>query len=536
MMRSLVFAAGIAAVALAPAYAADPAPRDTRLVQAVKAGNSAEAAALLARRVDVNGAEADGTTPLHWAVRNDDVTLVDRLLRAGADAKTANRYGITPIVLACENGSAAVVERLLKAGVSANATMPLGETALHTCARTGKPEAAKILIAHGASIDAGESWRGQTPLMWAAAEGHAGMTRLLIEAGADVNARSAVVTWERQRTSEPRDKWLPPGGFTPLLFAARDGRVAAARVLLEHGADINVVDPDRHTALILALINGHFDVAGVLIDKGIDVNMEDKVGRTALMAAVDAHTMPSSNRPAPRETDDTLTSFDIVVRLLEKGARVDAPLRAQIPYRTKLDRGGDGVLGAGTTPLIRAAKAGDADVIKLLLEKGANANAATRNGVNAIMIAANVGTREEDMTGRNKTEKDAIASIRLLLAAGGNINGADTQGRTAAHGAALWGLTDVITFLHENGANLNAMDKRGYTPLDHALGVAGGFGFDGRSAVVRDETAKAIRALGGVNGKPVPAEPGAGRQGGAGRPDGAGAPPRNVDPQDDNEN
>ena len=520
----------LAMLAAGYAVAADSTTRDTRLVQAVKTGNTAEAAALLARRVDVNSAEADGTTPLHWAVRNDDVRMVDRLLRAGAKATAANRYGITPIVLACENGSAPMVERLIKAGVSPNATMPLGETALHTCARTGKPEAAKVLIAHGASVDAGESWRGQTPLMWAAAEGHADMTRLLIEAGADVNARSAVVTWERQRTEEPRDKWLPPGGLTPLLFAARDGRVATARVLLEHGADINVVDPDRHTSLILALMNGHFDVAGLLIDKGIDINMEDKVGRTALYAAVDAHTVPSSNRPAPRETDDTLTSLDIVVKLLEKGARVDAPLRAQLPYRTKLDRGGDGVLGAGTTPLIRAAKAGDVEVITLLLGRGADAKGTTRNGVNAIMMAANVGTREEDMTGRDKTEKDAIESIKLLLAAGGDINGADTQGRTALHGAALWGLTDVVKFLHTNGANLNAMDKRGLTPLDTALGLAGGFGFDGRAAVVREETAKVIRELGGINGTPIPNAP-AGRQGGRE----GGAPP-SVDPQDDDRN
>jgi ankyrin repeat protein len=187
---------------------------------------------------------------------------------------------------------------------------------------------------------------------------------------------------------------------------------------------------------------------------------------------------------------------------------VDVALRAQVPYRTKLDRGGDGVLGAGTTPLLRAARAGDVPVIKMLLAKGANPRAVTSRGnVNAIMMAANVSAREEDMTGRNKTQKEAIESIGLLLAAGTDINGVDTQGRTAAHGAALWGMTDVVRFLHENGLKLDIKDKRGYTALDTALGLAGGFGFGGSAGVAHEETAKVIRELGGIPGTPVPGPP-----------------------------
>lgn len=495
-LTAATFALAISLAATPSAQTAGAAgARDTRLVEAARAGNTAAAVALLQRKANPNAAEPDGTTALHWAVRNDDVALADRLLKAGADPKAANRYGMTALPLACENGNPAMIDRLLKAGVSPNLTGPFGETALHTCARSGKVEAAKMLIARGASIDAPESWRGQTPMMWAAAQGHPQMIAMLAEAGADVNARSAVVQWDRQRTQEPREKWLPPGGLTPLLFAARQGCVDCIGVLLKAGANIDVIDPDRQSALVLALINGHFDVAGALIDSGIDVNAADKVGRTALWAAVDAHTVPASNRPAPRETDDTLSSLDVIRKLLDKGAAVDAAIREQIPYRTKLDRGGDGVLTGGTTPLIRAAKAGDVAVIRLLLEKGANPKATTRNGVSPVMMAANVGAREEDMTGRNKTQREAIESIGLLLAAGADVNGADTQGRTAAHGAALWGLTDVLRFLGKNGAKLDLKDKRGFTPLDTALGLAGGFGFDQKAAVVQEEAAKALREM-----------------------------------------
>jgi len=525
-VRALVTAFSLTLLVAGTALlAADTATsKDLRLIEAAKARNSAAAVALLQKKIDPNITEPDGTTALHWAVRYDDVALVERLIKAGAKPDVANRYGVTPIELACESASAAVVEQLLKAGVSPNATGPLGETALHTCAHTGNVDAAKALLARGASVNSGDNWRGQTPLMWAAAQGHAAMVRVLVEAGADVNVRSTVVTWERQRTAEPRDKWLPPGGFTALLLAARAGCADCVKVLTTSGANVNEIDPENHTALVLALMNGELDVAGALIDAGIDVNVADNVGRTALYAAVDAHTMPSSNRPAPKEADSTLSSMEVIQKLLAKGANVNAALRAALPYRTKLDRGGDGVLGAGTTPLLRAAKAGDTPVIKLLLDKGANPKAATRNGVNGIMMAANVATREEDMTGRNKTQKDAIETITLLVAAGTDINGADNQGRTAAHGAALWGLTDLVKFLHANGAKLDVKDKRGLTALDTANGLAGGFGFGGSASVVHDDTAKAIVELGGIKGTPIPAAPGGGRRGGDRNQD---------DPQDD---
>jgi uncharacterized protein len=439
--------------------------------------------------------QADGTTPLHWAVRDNDLVKAETLIRAGADVKTANRYGVTPLYLAAVNGSAPMIEKLLKAGADSNAVGNEGETALMTAARTGNVDAAKVLIEHGATVDAKENWRGQTALMWAAAQGHASMLRELIAHGADVNARSSIQKWERQNTEEPREKWLPLGGFTPLLFAAREGCVPCVPVLVDAGADINVTDQDGITPLISAIINGHYDTAGMLLQKGADPNLADRTGRTALYAAVDFHTMPISNRPAPREIDNELTSLDVIKRLLDRGASVNAQLKTQQPYRTKLDRGDDTMLTTGTTPLVRAAKAGDFVVVRLLLEKGADATLTTRNGINPLMAAAGIGTREEDTTGRHKTESDVIETIKLCLEAGVDINAIENSGRSAVYGAALMGYDQVIQFLADRAANLHIKDKQDRSPLDAAMGLTGGAGFDGGSGVAHESTAALIRKL-----------------------------------------
>jgi len=204
---------------------------------------------------------------LHWAVRADDLAKVNKLLAAGADVKTANRYGVTPLFLACENANPAIIERLLKAGADVNAVSTEGETALMTVARTGVVEAAEVLLNHGAKVDAREEWHGQTALMWAVDEKHPAMVRELIAHGADVNAVSNVNKWERQKTAEPRDKWLPLGGLTPLLFAARQGCVECEEILLEAGARINTVDPDGISPVLIAIINGHYDAAALLLNK-----------------------------------------------------------------------------------------------------------------------------------------------------------------------------------------------------------------------------------------------------------------------------
>jgi uncharacterized protein len=451
--------------------------------------------ALIKQHVDVNAPEADGTTALHWAARQDDREMAELLIKAGANVKAANRYGVTPLYLACVNGSAPMITRLLDAGADANSATTEGETALMTVARSGNVDAAKVLLAHGADVNAKEQWRQQTPLMWAVAESHPEMARELIAHGADVNARQVEWHWERQVTKEPREKWMPLGGLTPLHFAARQGCVDCARVLLKAGAEINAQDPNEMTPMVMALINGHYDFAVFLLDQGADPNIADETGRTPLYAAVDDHTMPESNLPAPREIDNKLTSMDVIQALLAKGANVNAQLAKQTPYRTKVDRGADTMLTTGTTPLLRAAKAGDTEAMQVLLAKGADVKITTKFGITPIMAAAGLGTKEEDTTGRKKTEAEAIASIKLCLDAGADINAANNQGDTALHGAAQKGWDDVVQFLADHGAKLDAKDKRGRTPLDAANGALGNGGFDGSRRDVHESTAALLRKL-----------------------------------------
>ena len=445
---------------------------------------------------DINAAEPDGTTPLHWAVRADDLAKVNKLLAEGADAKAANRYGITPLYLACQNANPAMIERLLKAGADPNAVSTEGETALMTVARTGVVEAAKVLLDHGAKVDAREEWHGQTALMWAVDEQHPAMVKELIAHGADVNAVSNINKWERQKTAEPRDKWLPLGGLTPLLFAARQGCIECEQILLEAGARIDTTDPDGISPVLIAIINGHYDAAAFLLNHGANPNLADDTGRTALFSAVDFNTMPVSNRPSPRVIENQMTSLDLIKLLLDKGANVNAQLLKQQPYRTKLDRGDDTMLTTGTTPLLRAAKAADLPAMRLLLAKGADPKLATRAGITPLMAAAGLGSKEEDTTGRFKTEAEAIEAIQLCLDAGVDINAASGQGQTALHAAALKGYDHVVQYLADHGANLNAKDRQGKTPLDEALGQGGGSGgFDGSRKDVHESTAELLKKL-----------------------------------------
>jgi uncharacterized protein len=469
------------------------------LVDAVKSGDKTAAIALIDRRVDVNAPEADGTTALHWAVHQNDLDLAERLLRAGAKVNAKNDYGATPMSEAAVSGNAEMIEKLLKAGAEVESANADGQTALMVVARTSRVDAARALLHQGANVNAVEQWRGQTALMWAAAESQSAMVRELVAAGADVNARSKVNNWQRQVTAEPRAIYRPAGGLTPLLYAAREGCVECAKSLAEGHADLNLADPEQVSPLLLAILNGHYDLAAYLIRKGANPDKWDWYGRTPLYAAVDMNTIPRGGRP-DRPSLDTTTSLQVIEQLLAAGANPNPQLKLAAPYRNiGNDRGLDNLLTIGTTPLLRAAKALDAPAIRLLLEKGANLNLTSTRGITPVMAAAGQGSVDADTRGIYTTEdvqQRSIESLKLLLAAGGDINAKDpTRGLTPLHEAARWGWNDVVRFLVDHGANLEAKDSKGMTPVDSALGKTGGNSRGGQRIDVHEDTAALLRKL-----------------------------------------
>jgi uncharacterized protein len=469
------------------------------LVDAVKSGDRSAALALLQQKVNVNVAESDGTTALHWAVQRDDLDLVERLIKAGANVNAKNDYGSSPMSEAALNGNVAILDSLLKAGADVESPNADGQTALMVIARSNNIDAAKLLLSRGAKVNAVEKFHEQTALMWAAAQAQPAMVKVLVDAGADVNARSRVNNWERQVTAEARAIARPSGGLTPLLYAARQGCAECVKTLAEGGADLDLGDPDNVSPLLVASLNGRWEVAKYLIDKGANVDKWDWWGQSPLYAAVDLNTIPHGGRPDRPSLDET-TSFEIIKLLLDKGANPNLQLKLLPPFRSLgADRGVDRMITIGTTPLLRAAKAMDAPVIVLLLKYGANPNLPNMRGTLPIVAAAGVGSVDADTRGWFTTEdvqQRSIASLEILLKAGGDVNAADPQnGSTLLHGAAFWGWNDVVKYLVQKGAKLDAKDSRGFTPIDSALGKAGGNSRGGQRIDVHQDTADLLKQL-----------------------------------------
>lgn len=475
------------------------------LADAIQSGNRAAALEMISKGADVNAADPDGTTALHWAVHRDDADLVERLLKAGAKVNRVNDYGSSPMSEAATVGNVVVLQKLLDSGANVESPNADGQTALMIVARTNNVAAARLLMSKGANVNRSEEWRQQTPLMWAAAQSQPTMVKELLAHGANADARATVNAWERQVTSEPRAIARPAGGFTPLLYAARQGCVDCAKALVEGGADKNMADPEGVTPLIMAISNGRFDTAAYLLSAGANPDIWDWWGRTPLYEAVDQNTLPHGGRPDLPSLDKT-TGLKMIELLLNAGASPNPQLKLFPPYRAVgPDRGPDGMLTIGATPLLRAAKGLDAPAIKLLLAHGARVDIPNSRANWPIQAAAGQGSRNGDTRGYFNTsdvQQRSIAALDALLKAGANIDEGASGGQSALRGAVTWGWNDVVKFLAEHGANLNAPNAQGQTVLDTVSGARGG------ATPAQKETAALLEKLGAKPGTPV--APGAG--------------------------
>ena len=449
-------------------------PDDLRLIEAVKSRDRAAIRSLIEKRVAVNAAQPDGTTALAWAANRDDLETADFLIRAAANVNAANDYGITPLALACTNRSAPMVERLLKAGASPNARQWTGETPLMICARTGNAETVKLLLSYEANPNAKENEQGHTALMRAVAGNHSGVVRALIDGGADVRARSN-------------------GGFTALLFASRQGDIPSARLLLAAGADINEATPRNGTALVVAAASGREDFSIFLLDKGANPNAVDAYGLTALhyaiprgIAGIDSvsivfrpfHELPPN---MPR----------LVKALLAHGANPNAAIAKDFPPYSRSPYALQTSL-VGVTPFLLAAAAADVDLMHTLLTAGADPQIKAKDGATALMLAAGVGRIDEREN--EQEEANAVEAAKLALMLGNDIHAANDKRRTALHGAAWTGANAMVQFLVEKGADLNAKDRGGFTPLALAAGLAPRGGDS--ASEVRESTVALLLKLG----------------------------------------
>ena len=452
--RTIIAGLGLCLV-MTPNVAAAEVP----LVEAVKQADATAVRALLDDSVDVNAAEPDGTTALHWAVRLDSLDVADLLIAAGADVTAANAFDVTPLSLAAINGNPTMIEKLLEAGADANVTVGAGEAVILTAARTGRADAIRVLVAHGADVNLTQS-AGHTPLMWASSEGHVEAMLTLLEVGADVNARSVVP----ERPVRTGFAGPAPHGFTPLLFAVRAGHIEAVSLLLDAGADVNDRLPDGTSTVTLAATNAHWELGIFLVDNGADPNATEQ-GWSALHVMTWVR-MPNFgfNPPGP-VTTGTMDSLTFARALVARGADVNVQMTKEPRngYRNALNR-------VGATPLLMAARLADAPYMRVLVEIGADPTITNEDGTTVLMVASGVGIHSpgEDPG----TEAEALACVEVALELGGDPNTVDQTGETALHGAAYRGANSIVSLLVEHGADtFDVENSAGWTPLRIAQGV-----------------------------------------------------------------
>jgi len=535
----------------------------TDVADAAMRGDKTAIRTLLQKGADVNGAQADGATAVHWAVYRADLEMLRILTGAGADVKVANRNGSTPLWLASTGGDPAMIRALLEAGANPNESLPLGRTPLMLAARTGAVEAMKVLIDRGANLNAKDTERGTTPLMWAADQGHAAAVKLLIERGADIKAQSAPAARGRGpalgKSSDPRtsvrrqveaiiaaEKELPDlsalngngggrgrgnaanadganddqddanaaaagggggrgrqaqndgGQLTALIYAARANSRETVQVLLDAGADVNQVSGYGWSPLLVATQNRFYQLGKFLMERGANPNLANKGGWTPLYLATDNRNIEGGDYPVRPPDMDHL---EYIKLLLAKGADVNARMIDSTETRTVFTN--QWLDERGATAFLRASQSGDIDLMKLLLEKGADPKIMTNLNVSALQVAAGIGW-VEGITSEHSTEK-TLEAVRLLLDLGLDPNGQALTGRVALHGAAHKGATEVVKLLVARGAKMDVRDwgntdNRGsaelaahtWRPVDYADGLVR---VGVQSAIPHPETGKVLRDL-----------------------------------------
>jgi ankyrin repeat protein len=563
LLTALVWAASDLRVRAASSDVADAAMR----------GDLAAVRSLVAKKADVNAPQGDGATAVHWAVYRGNKELLDVLLRAGANPRLANRAGSTPLWLASINGDAAIIGALLAAGADANEKLPLGRTPLMAASRTGNVDAMNALIDRGADVNAKETLRGTTPLMWAADEGHETAVQLLVRRGADFKARSNPATRGRGpalgKANDPRKAVAAQGAavaagrgldlgqlnaiangrgaapqgrrgggagaagraggandgdddaggnpfrrpeptdggeLTALVYAARSNDLETVKVLLEAGADINQVTGYGWSPLLVATQNRYYKLAAYLLDRGADPNLPNKGGWTPLYLATDNRNIENGDYPVRKGDIDHL---DFIKLLIDKGANVNARVKDSTETRTVFTN--QWLDENGATAFLRASQSGDLELMKLLLSRGADPKIATVLGVTALHVAAGIGW-VEGIT--YEWSADATyEAVRMLLGLGLDVNAQADTGRTALHGAAHKGRTNVIQALADAGARLDIRDygntdNRGGKLAVHtwqAVDYADGLVRVGvQSAIGHPEAGQLLRNLMTAKGLPVP--------------------------------
>lgn len=469
--------------ATAAAGAGQP-PRDTRLADAASRHDLPAVRRLVQEKADVNGAQGDGMTALHWAAQADDAEMTRVLLAAGASVTATTRLGgITPLVLAATAGNAGVVQALLDAGADPRTAKATGTTPLMLAAAGGSAGAVRALLAAGADVNAREGQNGQTAAMFAAAENRAEVITVLAAAGADLNVRSRVVSLAgKARYDDDGNLIKPPtpeqisrtgrgplssmGGLTAIHYAARQGHMAAVMALVEAGAGVNLVSgSDGTSPMLIATANGHFDVARYLLDHGADPDLADESGLAPLYAAVDAEWAPLGWAPNPITGQEKTTHLELMRALLDKGADPNLRLRKKLWFRS-LTHDQHWVTTAGATAFWRAAQASDVPVMKLLASRGADPNIPSIEGTTPLMVAAGVGWGANFHRNLHGAWVEAAA---YCLELGLDVNAEDRNHFTAIHGAAYRGDLEMMKLFIEKGARLDVKSKYGY-PTDMANG------------------------------------------------------------------